>query len=784
MTKQRATFGLVIAVLGVAAWGLWALLEEPGRTPAPQPGAGGAALTEGPEMQGVALPGASTGTRGAVESAPFDPKAREREELGALHVPDHGPRLERDQETVAIALLDSRGHPLSRIGWRTTHHRAFAVHGSYGTSLPTKFDGNTSIMTVGNTVRSVGPGRHELRVDFGSYGPATMTWTGRPAEGTASLRLPGHRRIVTLEFVDPDGNPIPWITTPPRFIPRSGKWPGSMPEAPNVLRDAPGREHFGSLGMSGGSMSGPRGRTRNTKYPTDGGRWYLPVVAGVGGKIQIDLDKRVFTERRIELESDFVGGEWDARPVVLAFTEEASARLERYRTSRRTTPGNRTALEASWPPIVAPANSQSSTAPVSPHDTSDMVKGRVRWLVNDPGPGQPRPYRMSKRTRPEAFRGWPDGRLSFDHRRKFPPLFAWSDHMLHHGPVHEIAHDDRPVHEITFGPDASPATLEFRTTPTLAAWSRATTMLVRGTMRPIGDWRVLRHAAPATRFGTSFLYESSISSLGRERLLGPEEADGHFEFAIHAGSTSPMEILGGQLRTSGRRLTSHLTLGAEDRKALHDGQLTIDLTARLVAQGTPVLLTYRAIDPLGSGLPFVQASVIPGEEDALARALRDLEQRWSKRKVRPGAGHLQARDEEEEISVETEEFDSRYPARIRANVDYHTSNGEDSHFYDDPRPWPGIDVVREQLGAELVDGLDERLLRRLWDRDAWYDTRRKVTGDRDGFVVTTSTGLEPGKTYVLYLWSRSRDDLRPDRRIVFEATPGITDLGVLELPAY
>jgi hypothetical protein len=51
-------------------------------------------------------------------------------------------------------------------------------------------------------------------------------------------------------------------------------------------------------------------------------------------------------------------------------------------------------------------------------------------------------------------------------------------------------------------------------------------------------------------------------------------------------------------------------------------------------------------------------------------------------------------------------------------------------------------------------------------------------------VVTGSLKLEPGRVYVLYLWSNSRNELHPDARVVFKAAEGVTDLGAIRMPSY
>lgn len=88
------------------------------------------------------------------------------------------------------------------------------------------------------------------------------------------------------------------------------------------------------------------------------------------------------------------------------------------------------------------------------------------------------------------------------------------------------------------------------------------------------------------------------------------------------------------------------------------------------------------------------------------------------------------------------------------------------------------------LGAELA-GLypDSEMQRRLARYGTWYNTEKKLRSDEAGFVHGLGLNLEAGKRYVLYVWLHSRDDLKPDRRIVFEVSGMSTDLGLLPIPA-
>ena len=91
------------------------------------------------------------------------------------------------------------------------------------------------------------------------------------------------------------------------------------------------------------------------------------------------------------------------------------------------------------------------------------------------------------------------------------------------------------------------------------------------------------------------------------------------------------------------------------------------------------------------------------------------------------------------------------------------------------------DALRlNELLEKLADPASREWLRR---EGAWYSTRSRLFSSDHGYM-NLETGLVPGKRYVLYLWSRSRDEMTPDRRIDFVAAEGITDLGVVILPGY
>lgn len=95
------------------------------------------------------------------------------------------------------------------------------------------------------------------------------------------------------------------------------------------------------------------------------------------------------------------------------------------------------------------------------------------------------------------------------------------------------------------------------------------------------------------------------------------------------------------------------------------------------------------------------------------------------------------------------------------------------------------EFMREHVGEEFLkltsepDDLDYYAR-----RGAWYDSHRRLKSDSKGYLLARGFRLTEGRVYVLYLWSNSRDDLKPDARVVFRAEGELTDLGAILLPTY
>ncbi|MBX3460242.1 MAG: hypothetical protein KF696_09840 [Planctomycetes bacterium] len=95
-----------------------------------------------------------------------------------------------------------------------------------------------------------------------------------------------------------------------------------------------------------------------------------------------------------------------------------------------------------------------------------------------------------------------------------------------------------------------------------------------------------------------------------------------------------------------------------------------------------------------------------------------------------------------------------------------------------------LEALKKAMSPATYEALAKREHRiRYAMFGAWYDSHQRIDADADGYLIAPHFKLEKGKQYVMYLWHTSRDDLKPDARIVVRGEGDVTDLGVIRLPA-
>jgi hypothetical protein len=92
-------------------------------------------------------------------------------------------------------------------------------------------------------------------------------------------------------------------------------------------------------------------------------------------------------------------------------------------------------------------------------------------------------------------------------------------------------------------------------------------------------------------------------------------------------------------------------------------------------------------------------------------------------------------------------------------------------------------MIRKALGSSVYANLQKREYRLRYAKfGAWYDSHHRMDGDEDGYVIAPHVVLDKGELYVLYIWGPSRDDLKPDLRLIVRGEGDTTDFGVIRLP--
>lgn len=199
------------------------------------------------------------------------------------------------------------------------------------------------------------------------------------------------------------------------------------------------------------------------------------------------------------------------------------------------------------------------------------------------------------------------------------------------------------------------------------------------------------------------------------------------------GLATSLRLFSGYERRASHTLTA--TFNAKQKQELALGGTTLAPTANG--------LIVRAVGPGLEGLPWVEATLLEFDHDVASKRLR---KHWK---------------------GSATEMEECYGLLGKLAV----KDAEPDH----------PDVIRLNELMQKIDDPDSReWLRR---EGAWYNTHSRIYSSDHGYLCL-DTALEPKKRYVLYLWSNSRDELMPDKRIDFVATEGITDLGAVLLPAF
>ncbi|MCA8911864.1 MAG: hypothetical protein KDB82_09180 [Planctomycetes bacterium] len=703
-----------------------------------------------------------------------------------LDTPDYGVAIRRGGAAAEFELVDIHGDAVSantysaalwrRVGNYWIRDEALPVHGSnrigcLGLTLDREYTG-------------LEPGNYELELSSKAFGSFRHEFSIERGEfHQERLVTPYWEKHVVFHFTRPDGSPVTYLPAIPRNTYTSDSLPEKDHDAAATIRlrtplDVP-EAGGGGMTMWGGhpdsgipiERKGP-----NPLYPTRDGCWWVTVQAGATNTVSLRLDAAVWGQAEYTITNTFVTVE--RIEVVLPTPDDYPERVAEYGEPVKDFPaGNEPAARQE---IIEARDKRAARDKFDPY-TSELPVGKTRVILEVDGP---------KRLSAEIS---DDGKRSVASFRRVGDVFSHdfdSDkswwYRFVSGPLY--CGEWQPL-DVTGGGTktvharADTGLVLINTdglTPTLRAFAFSVDLQI-ATINPdsVGDEPEAKkkaatpeknpfdyrrqsedRAAPhgASRYTTLSLRKSNGYEM--EALLGGRKVDEqvadarvlvrtHLRGAAQAARFSRKAM---NLPASGRYPYEPLILNGRWQDCpLDGGTLRGALESGKIQPSFDDVLVARAVGPKTEGLPWVQGVLVDYADDELAREVREIEKHWQDHPVPPQA------------------HGPEYRAALAAAQ-------EDS----------GEAALRKLLGDELYERFetDEQ---RLWyaKNGTWYDGHRKVLTDDQGYIAVENAGLEPGKCYVMYLWSNSKDGANPDARFAFKVDEnGVADLGAIHLPTY
>ncbi len=632
--------------------------------------------------------------------------------------PDLGPAIQRGGGRVEFELVDAKGQgiePGVDIGcelWRKLGK--FAIQeGARVNAL------RTALICDGFDQGGLEPGDYELTAYCGPYGQVKHEFhVSRGDRRNERLELPNWRRIVSLSFSDQAGNALPYLSLPPHYNPPGVTATSVERFTPDSILREPPRPFDSGIGLGGGRSSTTR-RVRPSapgqyRFPTDGGKWHVRVFAGANGMITLDLDEAMFGKTRWQVQSNFIGPEWDNYAISFEVPADFLPQMEKREARQADNPGNKSVL---LPPVTPRAPDL--------YDVSALAEGWQRLIIalNAPFPVVPRV--------------WFEGNVSQEKSKNIGPQVKATQY-----------HEASGRWWIDLPPDSGVG-IEFESPCLLQAASTWGEEVELGSQRIVEFTRTLDCATiqlsrpVATIAALGVRGQGSLFDRVGSAGLAPWQPDGSLRYFVPKSSLSALDkngngslsLFGGAINNTLGRANLRFRLGEPQRAELALGGTSVALS------GSGIVL--RAVGPALEGLPWVEGTLLDAEQDVASKRLR---KQWK--------GSAEEMEECYSLlcKLAAKEVGPEHPDAIRLN--------------------------------ELMNKLEDPASRE-WMRleGTWYNTHVKLHSSEHGYLCH-EVALVPGKHYVLYLWSNSRNELMPDKRIDFVATEGITDLGAVILPAY
>lgn len=794
MGMKRIAPVVLLLLAGLA--GLWWLLQDDSRSPmprnevalddapaapAPRPEPEVHAPTEEPRPQ----PPAPTPDH----PAPLQPAPTTAEP--ALHQPDYGPRLRRGGAQIEFELADAQGAAIpaqycSVSLWRQlgSHWLKEEVGTQSGTSLVV-CDGLGEENAPGAGLE---PGDYELDIHSNRYGALRHRFTVVHGEKRRDkLLLPNWTRTICFRFIHPDGSPVHWVKSPPVVTSTSPALIGvDRSNAPDVpLRNPPTEPNLGLTGggwASSRSSSARESRDTNSVYPTDDGRYWVRVFAGAENTVRFNLGT-LWGRDEYTVTDTFTEARWDDFTVSLATVADFADQVANLEKRKADPPGGKLILAAdTYNEFTRPPQPYDPlTAPVRPHEQRLVVRVSANFEPNVEISYDGKASRGVFQRTGDLFSAY------FSNEK--PAWFRISD-----GAMFATAWERVPelapgaVTELSRTATASIVVIGAEgLSPTLRAFAHTLDfdlgLAKAPAPKPVEDPKITEGAtddiveepsdrpsqdlAPnpndadrrnetptGGRLLRKVILHQRDGELRGELRLGPGSLDGltgdeTLVSRVHLRGVARMtrRPRSGGLNKSpdGRDQFTPITLNGTWRK--HEGEAAALIRGGNIQPHLDNAFCLRAIGDQGEGLPWVAGVVFEHEHDQTAQQVRQVLARHD------------LRIDTQDHKAYTADLAQAQAAPTEANLRALIGKAYD-HFETDAQ--------------------------RLWfaAQGAWYSGRQRAFSDEHGYIATQGMKLEPGKVYVLYLWSQSRDDNRPDARVVFKAGQGVTDLGAIALPSY
>lgn len=524
--------------------------------------------------------------------------------------PIYGPAVQRGGAVASFNLVDAKDQPLivddvSLELWRRVGVRWISERVRWTPESRT-------IWCRGSGDAGLEPGEYELEVRSKVYGSFRHTFRVNKEERLDSvLRFETWRRIVCFDFRQIDGKPANWIRSAPTI---TAEAPGMevlkrTGEPGQILREPPPRPVMGGGGGRGGRggfayrRARGGGGYREFKTATDGGRYYVPVIAGIENTVSFGFTEAWGTDKR-EFVNLFTGPEWDSYPVTLELVHDFDQLTAEWNEIGTADPGARSLLN--WveqrlnPPAIddpsAVANCRLVLELEAPAGVSPV------YAVAGPGDAWELSRLMTRRQGLYYVDALAGQTVWFG--------FRYQDKLVGDPESHTFGEDpELRVHRIKRNPVARMvATPAWDHSPTLQACVIETVLGISVRNMDKLDYWKLDLSKP----------EYPVFEALRAQLRdkdGAEDVRLDWRFNGDAAVTSSNEM---DDRNTG-----------EFADALDRGDLRPPKLAGLV---------LRAIGPEQEGLPWVEASVVDYEQDERARRLRDVETALAGEGKRPKLG--------------------------------------------------------------------------------------------------------------------------------------------------